>query len=311
MQVKIRNSGIELFRIVCMLAICMQHAVYFSDTGAEGFEGRFWNFGVVGFALITGYYGVSFKFGRIVRLWATAFACALIAFLVGLVINQGGGYVDLLCNNWYLNGYTVLILLSPLLNAALDNLFNISERQKFRLAMFAVIALIIWSWLQELWGVRDFIPRVPGMGKQSFMALMYIYVVGRLLHQYGVPQVVVNHRILIVVLCLLLIPIFGSYTSPVTILFTVLMFCLFERIKVAERYEKIHALVVPSLFSVYLLHTNSIGFELIARYCSRLMDMGLARYVAYLICALSVFAVCLCVDIPRRLMALCGKCILR
>lgn len=71
-MVKERNIGVESFRIFCMLAICMQHAVAFSDTGALGFESRYWNIGVVGFAFITGYYGTSFKIKKLVHLWMTA-----------------------------------------------------------------------------------------------------------------------------------------------------------------------------------------------------------------------------------------------
>ena len=85
-----RNLGIELFRIVCMFAICMQHAVNFSNTGAKGFEGRFWNFGVVGFALITGYYGVTFNVRRIVKLWLTAGTCAAVAGFAGTKLGLGG-----------------------------------------------------------------------------------------------------------------------------------------------------------------------------------------------------------------------------
>ena len=299
---KKRNLGVELFRIVCMLAVCMQHAVHFSNTGAKGFEGRFWNFGVVGFALITGYYGVTFRGSRVVKLWLTAIICSAVSLFVGTSLGFEGGYINLLCNNWYLNGYTVLILLSPVLNAALDNFFSFGVREKTRVAIIAVISLVCWSWFQELYGVRDFVPKVAGMGRQSFMTLVYIYLAGRFLHQYEMPQTISKHRLLIMAACLLLIPILGNYTSPVTILFTVLLFCLFERADVSEQCEKIINLIVPSLFAVYLLHTNTIGFDLISRYCDCLIGLGIARYLSYGICALSVFVVCLVADIPRRLL---------
>lgn len=307
-QVKIRNSGIELFRVLCMLAICMQHAVYFSDTGAKGFEGRFWNFGVVGFALITGYYGVSFKISRIIKLWALAIVCACVVGIFGVTLGMsGGGVVDLICSNWYLNGYTVLILLSPLLNAALDSLFVAEDMENLKIAGIAIVALICWSWSQELWGIRDFIPKMAGMGRQSFMALVYIYLVGRCMSKYGLPRPFANHRALIILICIVLIPFLGSYTSPVTILFTALIFNIFEGVDMPNKFAKIINLIVPSLFAVYLLHTNYVGFNLIDRYCNYLTQSGCCRYISYGACALTVFIGCLIVDVPRRFVLWCGK----
>lgn len=302
---KKRNLGVELFRIACMLAICMQHAVYFSNTGAKGFEGRFWNFGVVGFALITGYYGVSFKMARIVKLWVLAIVCACIVSLFGeaVVVPGGGeevGLMDLVCTNWYLNGYTVLILLSPLLNAALDNLFVPENKERLRLAVIAVAMLVCWSWFQELWGIRAYVPKMAGMGRQSFMTLVYIYVVGRCLHNYGLPNCLVKYRTVIMLASFALIPLLGSYTSPVTILFTVFLFCFFEGIQVPKKYAGTINLIVPSLFAIYLLHTNSIGFHLINKECDCLIQAGFCRYIAYATVALTVFAVSIIVDMPRR-----------
>lgn len=305
---KVRNLGVELFRIACMLAICMQHAVYFSNTGAKGFEGRFWNFGVVGFALITGYYGVSFTMARIVKLWALAIVCACIVYLFGVAVGVPGvGFTDLVCTNWYLNGYTVLMLLSPMLNAALDDLFVPENKERLRLAVIAVAILVCWSWLQELWGIRAYVPKMAGMGRQSFMTLVYIYVVGRCLHNYGLPDCLVKYRTVIMLASFALIPLLGSYTSPVTILFTVFLFCFFEGIQVSHKYVRAINIIVPSLFAVYLLHTNSVGFQLINKCCYCLIHAGFCRYIAYVVVALTVFAVCLIVDAPRRLIIWSGK----
>lgn len=301
-----RNLGIELFRIFCMLAICMQHAVVFSNTGATGFESRYWNIGVVGFAFITGYYGASFKIKKLFSLWMTALwsigmvaLCACIHRGVNCV--SCGAFKYALFSNWYLNGYTVLLLMTPILNAALEKLFAPHETVARRTAIIAFTILLIWSWLQELWGIRDWIPTMPGMGMKSFMALIYIYLIGRWVRFADALNVLSGKVWAIWVGCVALIPIFGSNISPVTLFYAIVVFRLFQRIRVPERLGTCIAWVVPSLFAVYLLHTNEFGFSAIAQYVHVLMGHGLPRYVAYVTCALSVFVVCLLLDVPRRL----------
>ena len=223
----------------------------------------------------------------------------------------GGGYFNLLCNNWYLNGYTVLVLLSPLLNASLDNLCKHENREKLRSASIATAILVCWSWFQELYGVRDFTPRMAGMGRMSFMALIYIYLAGKCLRLFGMPRCISRHRILATAGCLLLNPVLGSYISPITILYTMILFVAFEQIRVRDAGRKIIKFTVPSIFPIYLIHTNSIGFEFIDRCCNYIVGLGFARYVAYIVCAFSVFVICFIFDIPRRMVSLCGKHIMR
>lgn len=146
-------------------------------------------------------------------------------------------------------------------------------------------------------------PLVAGLGSKSFMTLSYVYIVGRCLRQYGMPQFIIYHRVSILAGCLFLIPVLGSYNSPVTILFTVLLFLLFERIKVSESYRRIINLIVPSLFAVYLLHTNSVGFELIEKVCKSHIVEGMPRYISYVMCVSLVFGGCLILDCPRRLLS--------
>jgi len=299
-----RNPGIELFRVFCMLAICMQHAVVFSGTGAAGWESRFWNIGVVGFAFITGYYGTSFKLKKLVHLWLTAVWCvgavAMVSYFCRGACIGIEGFKYLLFSNWYLNAYTVLLLLSPILNAAVEKLLSPGEDGARRTAIVAFSILLVWSWFQELWGVRDYVPHMPGMGMKSFMALVYIYLTGRWVRFADALSVLSNTVWVFWVGCLALVPFFGSNISPVTLFYAIVVFRLFQRIRISERFGNCIALVIPSLFAVYLLHTNEIGFSIIACFVHALIGHGVRRYVAYGTCAVGVFAACLVLEFPRR-----------
>lgn len=58
----------------------------------------------------------------------------------------------------------------------------------------------------------------------------------------------------------------------------------------------------PSMFVVYLLHCNGLGFELMTRLEDRLADVqGWPLAAAYLAVAATAFCACVAVDVPRRL----------
>ena len=58
----------------------------------------------------------------------------------------------------------------------------------------------------------------------------------------------------------------------------------------------------PSMFTVYLLHSNRLGFDLMTRLEERWTDIqGWPLPIVYFSVAAIVFCVCVAVDLPRRL----------
>lgn len=62
------------------------------------------------------------------------------------------------------------------------------------------------------------------------------------------------------------------------------------------------AFLAPSLFSVYLIHTNVFGFSVITRLHVELADCHVPMVVSCICIAVLVFVVCCMIDIMRRLL---------
>ena len=81
---KKRNVGIELFRIVMMLGIVMTHTCE-QSVFSNVYLHRLAKTSVVGFAMISGYFGIRFAPSKVIRLYALAIGyCFLVPFLGGV-----------------------------------------------------------------------------------------------------------------------------------------------------------------------------------------------------------------------------------
>ena len=84
-----RNYGIELYRVLLVFGICVLHSI------SQGIYKFTWAqnallFCVDGFMFITGYYGVSFKPSKILKLYGIALYTGGVIGLVALL----GGYLE-------------------------------------------------------------------------------------------------------------------------------------------------------------------------------------------------------------------------
>ena len=296
-----RNTAIDLFKCLLMVGICMRHSVVYSGL-ANGCEARLWSWAVPAFAFISGYYGVRFSGRKILNLFMIA-ACSAVVPAIIVGFRDGGGgfmtYRDCLLSNWYLNAYLVIILMSPIINAGLD----VAKRTPF--VLLPLCGLMNWSWLSEQWGTREWVPHLHGIGQQSFFALLYAYVLAWFYREFELRKYMTIKRCAIIgVVALGLMPFLGMNTSPVTLTFVVILFAIFERLRIPVALERMISFVLPSVFSIYLLHTNAIGFSFIHDFCARATrDWGLPNYGAFLLCSLTVFVGCLALDAPRRVLA--------
>lgn len=136
-----RNMTVEYLRVIFIFLIVLLHILW-KDYGGlhimsynQSIESyiqlgltNLTSLGVTGFVLISGYYGVKLKVGRIASLWFQTTTYALVSVvLLGL---SGGediikGVVDAPLSLfdggwWFVTDYLILMLLSPFLNAGLD-----------------------------------------------------------------------------------------------------------------------------------------------------------------------------------------------
>ncbi len=110
-----------------MFGIVLLHTHWHSIEHHDWF-GRMLTFCVPGFVFISGYFGIKFAVGKLVRLYATAIfgMCVVMAAVVLFTdqIQNATDYIHQVFEKlnacWFLHAYAVLMLFAPMLNAALE-----------------------------------------------------------------------------------------------------------------------------------------------------------------------------------------------
>lgn len=194
-----RNSNIELLRIVCMLMVVVLH---FNNNGANiGIvnmpsvltERLTWGFlvevlcivAVNCFVLVSGYFGINLKVRSILKFYLQCFFIGLVSYLVFVGLNKGF-YLshavestfswNILAERllafthngwWFVVSYVGLMLLSPLLNKAVDGMTG--KQLLHSVLMFSVVILYL-GWYQKV--------EVTNYGN-SLISFVWIYLIGR------------------------------------------------------------------------------------------------------------------------------------
>ena len=190
-----RESNLELLRIVAMLLVLLVHYIPTrSEITPENFQLDMWGtilnielkslaFVCVNcFILVSGYFGIKFKFKSFSNLlFQTAFwgifciAGALYCPLVDVPqFNVVRAFIESLSWGWFVKGYIILFVMSPVLNAFIAST-NANTLGKY-LTAFYLLSTIGGYFL----GFPDF---RKGM---SALSLIGIYLIGAYLHKEGI-----------------------------------------------------------------------------------------------------------------------------
>ena len=282
-----RNLGIDIFHVVLIYGIVVYHA-FFTGNYASGLESRMWTWCVPGFAFISGFFGVRFRLSKIIHLWVVASLCFIPVLLIG------GRFLQLIVQAWYLHAYTILLLLSPIINGAIENYSKDGKHLDLRLCLVGVLILGVWSWLSELAYCRIIIPRPRGLGALSFVTILVLYILGRSYRLNPEKFTIFDRgRVYWFLSSVLLLPFLGHYTSPVVIILVVIMFKFFERIEIKAKKGKYLRYFVGSGFTIYLLHAN---WQVLPRLnelsCYLIEALHFPRYIGLLFSSAIVFLFC-------------------
>ena len=195
---KERQSNIELLRIVSILLIVMMHIVgctlgttnewnrlVLTGVNAIG------NMGVTAFMLISGYFGIHFRWSRLLTLWLTAVFYSLLAFsadlFTGTPLTVMAAYAALTPVTsrlwWFLTCYVVIYCLSPALNRLIQAL---SRREM----QFLLGVLVFFFILSPTFLLHALTGDAEGKGLAN---LLTAYLVGRYVSLYGFPQWLLKH----------------------------------------------------------------------------------------------------------------------
>lgn len=299
-----RNDSIEVFRVLLMFGICFLHAVSQGDFYCHTLV-KILCPAVCGFVFISGWFGVRFSMGKILRLYAMGAYAALVASLVPQF--QAGGFapleylttaLKLWREYWFLHGYVVLMCFAPAVNYVVEK-----AKKKEAIAILAPIMAFsfVWSWGASIPFVGRFFPETEGLGAYTGFSLLAVYALARICrcHFLELPLKVVGIIFGVSFVGVLLTG--GMYHSPFAALLAASTFYFFLRMgSVPTPIVRTVDFLSPSLFSIYLLHSHvSVGFPLM-----KALENHLVGYMpipfAYFATAAIVFVSCLVLDLPRR-----------
>ncbi len=316
-----RDAAPEIYRVALMFGICFGHCLFLG--GQELIVGDVLRESLVninhscvnGFVFITGFYGIRFRPSKLIRLYAVACASGALVFFLGLhfgvVAWESGqaGVIQLknfLVGAWFLNAYAVLMLCAPLVDVALERLSTRALRGV--LAPFFLLAFG-WSFLIDQPPLDKFLPTTPGLGSFTGLSLLATYVVARLCRRFDVGRLLTWPRMLAALAVLVCVTAIGAgeYASPFAVALAGCCFYLFVRIPWPTWVGAVARWLGPSMFAVYLLHTNSVGFPVIAGIEQRLLASGWSFDGVYPILSILVFAAAVGLDLPRRAVVWCTQ----
>lgn len=315
------NAGIEVLRCLAMFCIVLMHCATFMPMG-DGLKARlihvFCMFAVDAFALISGWFGVRFAWSKVGRFLGLGLYSSLALAVLG-----GGGFSYSL--GWFGNAYLALICMSPLLNAAIECLRQHSERE-LRFAWAAYALVMLWSWLPvDCLGINV---HVPGWRAHTFNQLCFMYMTGRVMR--GCPEFLeIRKRWLFLAAAVCMAANYAwaiaagltrgnavlqgilvgtrGYDNPIIIALSISLFLLFFRCAPPRWLQRVCLVLSPSMFMVYLLHeatNHDLSVALYLHYFSFVKLLpGDCQFVKIGTVALLVFAACILLDCPRRIIS--------
>ena len=302
-----RDASIEAYRVFLMFLICLLHST------TQGIvpnlyvrSGLLW--AVPGFVFISGWFGIGFKLSKLIRLFMTGVVCGGIAICVAYFSGmhlRTENIAQMTMRQWFLCCYMVLMLLAPLLNVAMENI------RMMKGGVAAIAVLLSWNWLSTSKGMHVYGPVADGLGDYTFVMMLVVYTCARLVriccdNDNAFFPALYGKRLTALVLAAFAVCAvgwrfhLGEYSSPVAIATAALAFLLFRRIKLPTFVRKAIFFLAPSMFPVYLLHTNAVGFTAIKAFQGTLSGCGVPVFLLIPLTAVAVFVSCICLDLIRR-----------
>jgi len=310
-----RLSNLELLRIIAIVMIVMMHASgsllgteYLPNRIILTFINAFGNMGVTAFILISGYFGIHFRWSRLWVLWAMALFYSLLTFIFDVWMYGGifswqdfyHAITPITSQKWwFLTCYVIIFCLSPFLNRASSDL---TKRQ-----MESLIAVLIFFFILSPTFLRNTLTN--DMEGKGLANLITAYLIGQYISRYDLPSVIIRYSGILTLISVLFVFslsfIAGCIEPRATIIFckdnnlfivlgAIFLFCWFRKLSFSSSTVNYLSGFVFPLYLVNLSVLNCFRQSLIAN--TERMDFWLIYSIAL---GVTLFSTCF-VEIIRR-----------
>jgi len=258
------------------------------------------------FILITGYFGVN-RWG--VGILKILFLCIFYAMIINvsyIVIYGGGGnFLEVIFPIshspwWFMQDYFLLLLVAPLIERVIEGCSN----RRFYLLLLIMAFIVIYL------GCFKQFPEFSHDGYDLNNFIM-VYLLGVWLRKdCGIIKYLRNNvkiSIVVFILCCAFlykwqpyayIVQLRGYDSPVTYTMAICVFCIFLRIRIPSRFNKVILFLSSSIVSVYLVTDHYVFKDLTFQpFCNIYTSTGGFMKITFLcLCLLISFVLCVCFD---------------
>lgn len=264
------------------------------------------------FVLISGYYGIHLKGKSLINLYLTCALYGLLFYLLHLYVDNAHIGRSIIYNSllifshgswWFINAYVILMLMSPILNSAINSM----NRRQHSLAI--ILLLFMQVYFGNFWQTDIY----DNNGYHAFN-FMLIYLVGQYLYRYVTLKWIDSHRwrhlglYMICAICWAGLTIIDhiypmehwiecTYNNIFTLAGALFFFCFMLSFHFQSRF--INWLAVSAL-AVYLAQDSSysgaVVYNTAIRYSTLLGTTLMAKWVYILVISVAFFVIVLLVD---------------
>lgn len=327
----IRNSNVELLRIVLMLFIILWHCIVHL-LGYAGFADvnsynpiililmSFSVIGVNAFVSVSAIWGIKFKMKTIIAFIFQALFYSLTIFgvfyfFIGkeyIETNLISSFFPIITEQWwFLSVYLVLFMLAPIINMGIEKL----NRKELKLIILVMLAFEV---LSPIFRVSSF-----GSNGYNIYSFILIYLIVRYIFLYDVILTIRNNIYLYSCCSLLTFIIVASllyihpsaklnnfawhmfdYSQLLILIASISFVCLFKQIKIKN--SKWINEVASLTFGIYLIHDHRTIRKFLKSIFQPLLnsiDNTLILIVCLLIIAMLIFIVCGFVEKIRKMIS--------
>ncbi|WP_304055619.1 acyltransferase [Levilactobacillus namurensis] len=336
-QLKKRNYGIDIARILAMLMVVFLHNLLQGGVlkldNVHLLDLSYWyieNLAIVAvnlFAMISGYLLVDklWKPSKIFSLWRQVVFWSVMTTIISMVILQSYDFRNLVKaafplvfkQYWYFNAYVVLFMVIPFLNAG----FSFLSERTVRFVILALLGLSV---------TVGYIGNLFELNGYSGFWLILMYMAGAWIKLYGNEKIHLKIRwLLFLYFSGAVVSLIGeyislnyightlswiAYNSPIVVIQTVALFQGLQKVKIFNtRLQNILKLISLLTFAVYLIGGNPLFFNNILKNSFRFIQRisFIKGMSIIMVASIGMFLAFVILDYIRKRLIYLARCALR